>query len=309
MEFVDPSPPRRIISASRRSDIPAFYTRWLLERLEAGFCEWIHPFGGSVQRVSLQPRDCLAIVLWTRNPAPLLPHIADIRGAGHVPYFHVTVTGYPRLLETHVPDLDGSTRRVQKLATAIGPESVVWRYDPIVLSSLTPVAFHVETFTRIAAALEGSTRAVYFSFLDVYGKTRRNLERLTRADGVAFQAPDPEEKRSLVHRLRDVADRHGMRLFACCEDDLVGDGIAKGRCVDIDAIRALRSGAVVESQPRRPTRKQCGCTQSVDIGAYDTCVFGCAYCYATNSRDVAARKKREHDPHDTLVWRPPRLHE
>ncbi len=302
---------RRIISASRRSDIAAFYSRWFLHRLEEGFCEWIHPFGGRLQRVSLRPEDCLALVFWTRNPAPLFPALRDLDAAGYFYYFHFSLTGYPKPLETHNPDLDVSVRRFRELADRIGAEKIIWRYDPIVISSATPHAFHLERFASIAERLEGATRRVYFSFVDPYGKTRRNFERVEREHGIRFADPDVSERRELVLRLSDIASSRGMTLFACCEDEFVSlDGVEKGRCVDLDRIRALQQTCdVPEKIERSPTRAQCGCTRSVDIGAYDTCVFGCTYCYATRSREIALARLREHDPHDTLLWRPPRLRE
>jgi len=295
--------PRRIISASRRSDIPAFYSRWLLRRLEEGYCEWVHPFTSRLERVSLRAEDCLAIVFWTRNPAPLLPALGDLVSSGHLPIFHFTLTGYPKLLESHGPELGPSLRRLRGLAERLGPESVIWRYDPILVSSATPVAFHLEQFASIAGDLEGAIRRVYFSFVDRYGKTRRSFERLSREQGVGFPEPEARERRQLVLRLRDVAARHGMTLHACCEDALVGEGVEKGHCIDLAAIRRLRP-EIRERLARRPTREQCGCTESVDIGAYDTCAFGCCYCYATRSREAALVRLREHDPDDTVLWRP-----
>jgi hypothetical protein len=298
--------PRKIISASRRSDIAAFYSRWFLRRLEEGYCEWIHPFTGKLERVSLLPEDCLSIVFWTRNPAPLFPALGDLEASGHFPCFHFTVTGYPKPLESHNPGLNLSLRRLRELAERVGPESIIWRYDPIVVSSLTPVAFHIEHFASMAQRLEGAIRRVYFSFVDYYGKTRQNFERLSREHGVSFLEPDALERENLALRLRDIAARHGMTLHACCEDELVGEGVEKGRCIDLEAIRRLRPD-VLEQLKRRPTREHCGCTESVDIGAYDTCAFGCSYCYATTSREAALARLREHDPHDTLLWRPQRL--
>jgi len=298
--------PRKIISASRRSDIPAFYSRWLLRRLEEGYCEWMHPFTGRVERVSLLPEDCLAIVLWTRNPAPLFPALPDLLASGHFPLFQFTVTGYPKPLESDNPELAVSLRRLRELAERVGPESVIWRYDPIVLSSRTPAAFHLDQFASIARDLEGAVRRVYFSFVDLYGKTRSNFERLSRQHGIGFLEPDAVERRNLVLRLRDVAAGHGMTLHACCEDELVGEGVEKGRCIDLEWICRLRPD-VGERLKRRPSREQCGCTESVDIGAYDTCVFGCCYCYATRNREAALSRLREHDPNDTLLWRPRRI--
>jgi hypothetical protein len=298
--------PRKIISASRRSDIPAFYSRWFLRRLEEGYCEWIHPFTGKVGRVSLRPEDCLAIVFWTRNPEPLFPALRDMQSCGHLLCFHFTVTGYPKPLESHNPELSLSLRRLRELAERVGPESVTWRYDPIVVSSETPVTFHLERFASIARRLEGATRRVYFSLVDRYGKTRQHFERLRQEHGIDFPEPDPSELRSLVLQLRDAAVRHGMTLYACCEDEQVGEGVEKGRCIDLGWIRQLRSDAG-ERLGRRPTRQQCGCTESVDVGAYDSCAFGCCYCYATRSREAALARLREHDPDDSMLWRPQRL--
>jgi hypothetical protein len=298
--------PRKIISASRRSDIPAFYSRWLLRRLEEGYCDWIHPFTGKLARVSLRPEDCLALVFWTRNPEPLLPALRDLDTAGHSCCFQVTLTGYPKALESHNPGLDLSLRRLRELAERVGPQAVTWRYDPVVLSSCTPAVFHLERFAAIADALEGAVRRVYFSFVDFYGKTRRNFERVSRKQGIRFFEPTDDERRDLVLRLRDLATRRGMALYACCEDELVGEGVGKGHCVDLDLVRELRPDAH-EKLERRPTRPQCGCTESVDIGVYHTCAFGCAYCYATRNRTVALARLREHDPYDTLLCRPERL--
>ncbi len=155
---------RKLISASRRTDIAAFYGRWLLRRLEAGFCEWIHPFGGRLNRVSLKSEDTLAIVFWTRNPAPLLPVLPEIEAAGHSFCFHFTLTGYPEELESHNPPLGASLRNFRRLSGLVGPEAVIWRYDPIVISTITPPAFHLRNFASIARELRGAARRVYFSF-------------------------------------------------------------------------------------------------------------------------------------------------
>ncbi len=298
--------PRRIISASRRTDIPALYARWFLRRIEEGFCEWMHPFGGGLQRLSLRPEDCAGIVFWTRNPGPLLPALEDLRRSGYAMYFHVTITGYPKELDACGPGLDVSLRRFRELSEILGPDAVTWRYDPIVLSSLTPPERHLEAFGRIARELEGATRSVYVSYVDFYGKTRSQFARLEAARGIRFVDPGAEERKGLLLRLRDLAGARGMAVRVCCEDALVGDGIEKGRCVDAERLRALGAD-LPEAYERRPSRPECGCSESVDIGAYDTCVFGCAYCYATRSREAALERLREHDPGDTMLWRPPAL--
>lgn len=298
----------KIISASRRTDIPAFYSRWLLNRLDAGFCHWINPFGGQVYRVSLRPEDCLAIVFWTRNPLPLLPYLRDLQRRGYRFYFHVTINGYPPDIEHNNPAVDKAVAAFRALSDLIGPAVTHWRYDPIVISDRTPPAYHIEQFDRLSAALEGATERCSFSFLDFYGKTRRNLARLSRERGITFEDPDVEHQRTLVAALAAIARARAIALYACCEAPLVDDGagVAASKCIDSDMIRLLRGDADVRLKAA-PTRDGCGCAEAVDIGAYDTCAFGCAYCYATNSAETARLRVRAHDPSDTVLWRPSSL--
>ena len=281
----------KIISASRRTDIPAFYTRWFLGRIREGYGEWINPFGGQVYRVSLRPEDCLGIVFWTRYPVPLLPHLRSLAGQGYRFCFQFTLNGYSSPLETHNPRPDRALDAFRRLADEISPELVFWRYDPIILSEGTPRSYHLKKFEGLARALEGSTARCYFSFVSLYGKTQRNL----RGAGVAFRQPSLEERQNLLRELRDLAAARRITLYSCCEDDLVGAGVEKAHCVDSQVFLALRPELKADLKPR-PTRAECGCIESVDIGAYDSCVFGCAYCYATSSRIAALSRFHAHDP-------------
>lgn len=276
---------KSVISASRRTDIAAFYSKWFLNRIRAEWCEWRNPFGGRLRRVSLRPDDVLAIVFWTRHPAPLLPHLEWLASEGYRFYFHVTINGYPRELESHSPPLDRALDAFRRLSDAVSPAFAHWRYDPVLLGDLTPPEYHLERFGRIAAALEGRTGRCYFSFVDYYGKTRRNLSKVP---GLRFYEPALEEKQRLARELSAIARSRNITMYSCCGDALAGDGIVKASCVDAGLI-----GTPLKSVPTRPG---CGCTASTDIGAYDTCAFGCTYCYATNSRAAALTRLRAHDP-------------
>jgi hypothetical protein len=293
----------RIISASRRTDIPAFYTPWLLKRIQAGFCHWINPYGGQVYRISLRPEDCLAIAFWTRNPVPLMPHLDTLRRQGYHFYFHYTINGYPRTIESHNPPVHAAIVTFQRLADRLNPDLVHWRYDPIVLSDATSVDYHLTQFATLARQLAGHTRRCYFSFVDFYGKTERNLRRVEREHGLLFDRPELSRQRQLAGQLRDIAAAHDITLYACCNDDLVGAGIERSHCIDLDTVKRMRPELALHLRAA-PTRQDCGCVECDDIGAYDTCAFGCAYCYATNSRAAAQRRREDHDPDDTVLWRP-----
>lgn len=270
----------KLISASRRTDIPAFYSKWFLNRIDAGHCQWVNPFGGQVYEVSLRPEDCLGIVFWTRYPAPLLPHLAELKRRGYAFYFHCTINGYGRTLETRNPDTDTAIQAFRALSGAISPALALWRYDPIVFSDRTPPEYHVRRFESLASRLEGYTERCYFSFLDNYGKTRRNLQAAERSYGIRFYEPGAEAKLALVRDLQQIAAAHGIALCACCEDAvLMEEGVRKAHCVDLELLRRIRPG--LPALKPKPTRAECGCVESVDIGAYDTCRFGCIYCYAT----------------------------
>ncbi|MCC6861282.1 MAG: DUF1848 domain-containing protein [Bryobacterales bacterium] len=294
----------KIISASRRTDIAAFYSQWFLSRLDAGHCEWVNPFGGQRYRVSLRPEDCLALVLWTRHPAPLQPHLRRLRERGYYFYFHVTINGYPRELESHSPPVDAAVEAFRRLSDEISPSLAHWRFDPIVLGSRTGPEYHLRQFDALSRRLEGYTRRCYFSFVDFYGKTRRNLARVTRAHGMTFEDPPAERQLDLARDLAALGRSRGITLYSCCNDRLVGNGIEKSRCVDGELIRAMRpdAAAVLKAAPTRP---DCGCVASADIGAYDTCPFGCAYCYATNSREAALERKMRHCTESPQLCPPP----
>jgi hypothetical protein len=296
-----------VISASRRTDIPAFYSRWFMNRVRAGFCHWLNPFSNAVYRTALAPEDVIAFVFWTRNPRPLMAHLAELNARGYKYYFGVSLLGYGRPLETHNPSLEEAIGTFQDLALQTDPRYVVWRYDPIVISSRTPPQYHVERFAHIARRLEGCTTRCIYSFVDFYGKTRRNLAQVTATEGVTFTTLSTDQRYRLLSDLAEIAAAHGITLQSCCEDDARHvAGVQTGSCVDLGLLRDLTGDRelMIKAQP---TREFCGCVKSVDIGSYDTCLFGCRYCYATNQRSTARRNFGAHDPNDTILYRPPQL--
>ena len=209
-------------------------------------------------------------------------------------------------IESFNPALESSITTFQKLSDELGPWRVQWRYDPILLSTATPPAYHLERCEGIARRLEGYTGHCTFSFVDYYGKTRRNLGRVERQTGIRFLQPSPEEQGALLEDLAEIGAAHGIRLYSCCGDALASGKVQKNRCIDPDLVRRLAPW-LDEYPGLKPTREQCGCIASVDIGVYDTCLFGCTYFYATNDRPAAQRRHAAHDPHDSVLWRPEEL--
>lgn len=282
-----------IVSASYRTDIPALYGAWLMNRLRAGFCRVANPYGGPPSTVDLRPEAVDGIVFWTRNLGPLLPHLPTIRK--DYPFVvQYTVTGYPRALDAATIDAESALGHIRQVAAAFGPRAAVWRYDPIVLSSLTPPAWHRATFARLAGALAGAVDEVVVSVAQVYRKTARNLTAAAQKDGFDWWDPSIMEKRALLADLAGIAGENGLRLAVCAQPDLVPDGATEAACIDSRRLSKIAGRDL--SVPHKPHRPDCGCWASRDIGAYDSCPQGCAYCYAVGSRAVAKRRLAAHDP-------------
>jgi hypothetical protein len=285
-----------IISVSRRTDVPAFYMPWFMNRLEAGFVRYPNPFGGQTYTVSLRPGDVHSIVFWSKHYGQFLPHLDEIVNRGYRFYFHYTITGAPRVLEPHVPDWQQSVQTFRELARRTDPRQVQWRFDPIVFTDELDIEFYAGRFRDIATALAGATRRCYFSFAVLYDKVNRQLQRA----GIRFRDPSAEKKQTLTEMMADIADECGITLYACCEDALVTGKVQKAHCIDGDLLAELFPDRPLVSQAK-PTRAQCGCVASRDIGVYDTCPYGCVYCYANQGQEVALARFRSHDPTEDML--------
>lgn len=282
-----------IVSASYRTDIPAFYGRWFLGRLRVGHAIVTNPYGGPPSRVDLRPQAVDGLVLWTRNLAPLLPHLEEIRAVA--PFVvQYTVLGYPGALDRSVIAPERSVEILHRLAADHGPRVGVWRYDPIVLSSLTPPSWHVDTFGRLSEALRGAVDEVVVSFAQIYRKTRRNLDRAATEACFTWNTPEDDAKRAMLSTLAPLAAANGQRLMVCAQADLLVPGVEEAACIDAARLSDI-AGAPLKAAAK-PHRKTCRCAQSRDIGAYDTCPHGCAYCYAVQSRERAKTMFGTHDP-------------
>lgn len=283
-----------IISASYKTDIPTFYGEWFMNRLRAGFCKMVNPYNRKVLRVSLKREDVEGIVFWTKNVGPFMKHLPEVRERGFPFMVQHTINGYPKALEQAVIDWRKSVENVKRVAEEYGPRVPVWRYDTIIDSSLTPREFHIESFTRIAKALEGSTDEVVISFAQLYKKTLRNMDHAAAEEGFTWQDPPVEWKSSLAKELSAIATNYDMRLNICSQPQLISPSAGEARCVDARRLSDIAGRSF--KVELKGSRKECGCFKSRDIGEYDTCPHGCVYCYAVQNQALAKRRYKEHDP-------------
>lgn len=282
----------KIISASRRTDIPAFYTPWLLNRIRAGYCIYPNPFAPTrFHWVSLRREDVLGFVFWTRHPAPLLPHLPELDQAEYAYYFQYTITGYPRTIELGTPPLDRAIRTFLALSAHVGSERIIWRYDPILLSRETPVEWHQDNFLRIADAIGWATLRLVVSVIDPYRKTQR---RMGSTDKELTYYPTAYEE--LLVWIAGEAARRGLSVQSCAEPSLHIPGISPGSCVDARLLYKLSGRPEPSELLPHGLREGCLCHLSVDIGANDSCGFGCRYCYATSNHAQALETLRRHHP-------------
>ena len=255
-----------------------------------------NPFNrDQISRVSLCAEEVEAFVFWTRNPRPLMGHMDELDDLGCRYCFLFTLTGYPPPIDPGSPSPAQSIKTFLDLSARVGSQRIVWRYDPIVLSRLSGTGFHVNNFRQIAKELKGAVQRCVISFVKPYRKTRARLAAAAPggSDPVDFGSL---EVRDLLNAMSEIARENLMEIFSCAsEQDLSEFGISQSRCIDAELLSNLFGIEV--SAPKDPyQRKECGCATSRDIGVYDTCLFGCSYCYATSSPERARANYARHDP-------------
>lgn len=287
-----------IVSASYRTDIPAFHGDWFRERLRAGYCLVASPYGGKPYRVALSADAVDGFVFWTRNAGPFLPVLQEVRARG-LPFFvQYTATGYGRALERATLPAEAAIAQMRALAASYGKRALVWRYDPIFFAGAPGVGmdadWHRDNFHRMAAALAGTADEVVVSILSPYRKTARNLNRMTQRTGLSWRVPEPEQSARLLGDLAEIAWRAGMRLTLCAQPDRLMAGVSPAVCIDAARLSDV-AGRDIAARTKG-NRPGCLCAESRDIGAYDTCPHGCAYCYAVADHDKARQTHRIHDP-------------
>ena len=284
-----------IISASRRTDLPAFYSDWFLNRLKDGYVLVRNPFNPKqVSKIVLFPDTVECIVFWTKNPEPILSKLKLIDELGYTYYFQYTVTAYDASIEMQVPAIDDRIASFVSLSKILGAERVVWRYDPIFFSSDYTVEHHLDWFEYLAARLQGATDKCTISFLDMYRKSKQNMKGIDVIDLSA------NEQVGFLKSLKTLAEKHSIQLVTCAEEDKYASiGIQSGKCIDNELISRI-TGFTVSSKKDAGQRPACGCIPSIDIGAYNTCGHGCVYCYANSNHKKALKDLEEHDPSSPL---------
>lgn len=280
-----------IVSASRRTDIPALYADWLVERLREGYALAQNPMNArQIRRVVLQPENT-EFVFWTKNAQPLLSCLSLLQPFPY--YVQFTITPYGREIEPGLPPQTERLQTFRRLSDAIGPDRIVWRCDPLFWGRNISTDWLTGQFIQLAEALSGWTRRCTISFVDVYRCMARRF-----ADA-GLRPGEPEEKLELAKALQTAASERGLLLAACCEPDLEGI-LPPAHCIDAELLAEI-AGRDVPAHRDRNQRPLCGCSASVDIGVYGSCLHGCVYCYALRSTRTPAERYARLDISNPLL--------
>ncbi|MDR2446499.1 MAG: DUF1848 domain-containing protein [Treponema sp.] len=267
-----------IISASRRTDIPAYYSDWLLARIKERYVYVRNPMNiHQISKINLEPDVVDCIVFWSKNPKPMLDKLKFIKEYPY--YFQFTLNPYGGDIETRLPYKDETLETFMRLSDTIGPQKVIWRYDPVLLNETYTISYHSDKFYEFAGKLKGYTEKVTFSFIDFYKKIAENI----KLAGICEITN--EEKHTIADNFSRAAKECNLFIDACAEDvDLSKYNIARAGCID-DRLVAKIIGRNFIAQKDKSQRLECRCVKSVDIGEYNSCPNGCVYCYANYSQN------------------------
>lgn len=282
-----------IINTGGRTDTVQYYTEWLLRRFSEGYVFSRNPlFPNKVTRYELTPDKVDCVVFCSKNYKPILPRLHEITDRFNT-YFHYTITAYGKDIEPGVPTIEESMQTLIELSKQVGKQRIAWRYDPVLLTKEYTIKRHLETFERMAKVLSPYIDRCIFSFVEMYKKLEINMPELIPLSD--------EDRDALAQGLGGIANQYGIPIQTCgTNGDFTKYGIHASGCMTLDILGAA-NGIVFKNLKHKGMRQGCHCIESRDIGAYDTCMNGCKYCYANTKPQKARENYRLHDPASPLL--------
>lgn len=325
-----------IISASRATDIAGFFGDWFVDKWQKGECKWKNPFNGKFYTISL--KKARAVVFWSKYPQNFFKHLDFIKENIPIFYFQYTLNDYDKNIEQNLPNLNKRVECFKNLSEQICKDRIIWRFDPLILSDEISLQNLLEKIEFIGDELKNHTEKFVFSFLDIYGKTGRNMHKA----GIKYIEWNVESMNEFAQKLSDLKSKKGWNftISTCAEKiDLDKYGITHNKCIDDDLILKLlkqkiekqgdfikdcdkelldylgwkydknlenQNGEFIKisttNMKDKGQRKECGCIASKDIGAYNTCPFGCVYCYANDNLETPKANFKNHNPQSEILF-------
>ena len=281
-----------ILNTGSRTDIPAYYSDWFYNRIEAGYVLSRNPYyPAQITKYLLDPEVIDLIVFCTKNPFPMLDRISLLSAFDM--FWFVTITPYGKEIEPYVPSKEQVIEYFQKLSGLIGKERISWRYDPVFVTKKYSIDHHIEQFHQMAKALSGYTEQCVVSFIDLYEKTRRNFE--------GIHSVTNQEQEKLIAAFSEIARENKLQIHLCCEKaGLVRENVDADGCMS-KAVLEKALGCRLNAPQKKTARRECACLLGADIGAYNTCGHGCLYCYANYDKETVAKNRKLHDVSSPLL--------
>ena len=285
-----------IISASRRTDIPNYYSDWFYNRIKEGYVLVRNPMNiHQISKILITPDIVDCIVFWTKNPAPMIKRLNELCKYHY--YFQFTLNSYGKDIEPSVPSKnDEVIETFKRLSEKIGAEKVIWRYDPVLLNNEYSIDYHITYFGKIAHKLNGYTEKCTISFIDLYRNTANNVKSLN------LQVISNDDKRKIAYEFSKIAGECNLHIDTCAEDiDLMDFNITHAKCIEDSLIERI-IGCKLKIEKDKNQRLECGCMESIDIGMYNTCKNECKYCYANYNENTVKKNFGMHDPKSPLLY-------
>lgn len=284
-----------IISASRRTDIPAFYSKWFINRIKDGFVMVRNPINPKqISKISLSPDVVDCIVFWTKNAKPIIEYL-DILDKNYMYYFQYTLNAYLNDIESNVEPLEKRIDTIKQLSNKIGASRVIWRYDPILITEKYSIEWHIKQFEKLASSLQNHVKTCVFSFIDIYDKISSSMKKINA------RTLNQNEIDLIASEFSKIAKKYGLSLKTCSEEiDLSQYDISHSCCIDPVLISELLNCDLITKKDANQ-RLICGCVESIDIGQYNTCLNGCKYCYANYSYDSVIKNCSKHNIDSPLL--------
>lgn len=283
---------KMILSVSRRTDIPNYYSEWFFNRIEEGYLYVRNPMSSrQVSKISLSPDKISCIVFWTKNPKEMMKRLDELDNKyKNRYYFQFTINGYGKEVEPNLPDIKERINTFQELSKKIGKDRVIWRYDPILLNKIYTIKYHINTFKDTAEKLRGYTNNVVINFIDLYEKTKRNTKNLN------LEEISENKMVEIVEELKKIAKKNEMKIETCTDKiDLKDIGIDHATCINKDLIEQITNCELKVSKDKQ--RNACECFKCDEVGKYNTCLNACKYCYANfNNKKVEKNYYENYDP-------------
>ncbi len=284
-----------VLSVSRRTDIPNYYSEWFLNRIKEGFLYVRNPMNmHQISKINISPDVVDCIVFWTKNPENMMKQLDGLKD--YMYYFQFTLTGYDKDMEPNIPDKNDKLITIfQTLSEKIGKERVIWRYDPILINKKYTMEYHKKVFGEIACSLAGYTERVVISFVDLYEKTQRKTK------GLELEKMTYDTMNYLAKEIVKIASNNHMIVETCAEEiELKEIGVQHGSCIDKSLIERLL-GCKIIGEKDKNQRGECGCLESVEVGTYNTCFNGCKYCYANYNDEKVKESGKLYNVHSPIL--------